>query len=115
MCGHNELCPYKSDIPNFDTHSHAEGVWNNDLTLDGVLAENGGETGVDLTKTISEQDPSYILGKGLTDELDLLIRYNVYRGLQGNGLNTPYIKVSISVTKNKLTGNKTEVLPIYYN
>ena len=92
-----------------------EGVWNNDLTLSGVLSENGGETGVDLTKTISEQETPYITGKGLTDELDLLIRYNVYRGLQGKDLNTPYIKVSISVTKNKLTGNKTEVLPIYYN
>ena len=92
-----------------------EGVWSDALTLDGVLAENGGETGVDLTKTISEQENPYIIGKGLTDELDLLIRYTVYRGLQGNGLNTPYIKVSISVTKNKLTGSKTEVLPIYYN
>ena len=92
-----------------------EGAWSDALTLDGVLAGNGGETGVDLTKTISEQENPYIIGKGLTDDLDLLIRYNVYRGLQGNGLNTPYIKVSISVTKNKLTGSKTEVLPIYYN
>lgn len=63
--------------------------------------DEGEETGVDLSQKIwlsNGSDGANFFNEG-AEQLGLLVKYNVYRGLQGYNGDTPYIKVSISVEK----------------
>lgn len=58
----------------------------------------GEETGTDLSEAIWNAK-GYSFNPNEAPNLGLVVKYNVYRGLQGYEGNTPYIKVSISVEK----------------
>lgn len=63
--------------------------------------EEGEETGMDISKSIFDNGKA-----GFTADspaAGLLVKYNVYRGLQGLNGDTPYVKVSIHVEKPEQT------------
>lgn len=72
---------------------------------------DGVETGMDLSEAIwtatGSNGANFFEGDGGTD-CGLLVRYNVYRGLQGYDGNTPYIKVSVHVEKKDQTTANSE-------
>lgn len=88
--------------------------WISETTGNWPVAE-GEETGMDISKAIwdkttcgqSDCRGEEFFEKGAQDA-GLLVRYNVYRGLQGKNGDTPYIKVSIHVEQQDQTtvGNK---------
>lgn len=92
--GYGELF---QDEDKFDWIGVTSGIKNK--TYAEWLAENPkAETGQDWSKAIFEaKDAKYSEGGDLYN--GLVVRYNVYRGLQGRNGDTPYIKVSVSVDK----------------
>lgn len=65
---------------------------------DWLAANYGVETGQDWSQAIWEaQDAKF--SADTYEGGGFIVRYNVYRGLQGKNGDTPYIKVSISVSK----------------
>lgn len=90
---------------NDGTGSYGE-LFTDEDKADWIAVENwpvaeGEETGVDLSERLWNKDGAYFTS-GSADK-GLLVKYNVYRGLQGRNGDTPYIKVSISVEKPEKT------------
>ena len=80
----------KFDWIGFD-NEQAQILYYKDLPIDT-------ETGQDWSESIFNEGNS-VKFSAEEPKLGLTVRYNVYRGLQGRNGDTPYIKVSVSVTK----------------
>ena len=65
--------------------------------------EEGAETGTDISEAIFKNINGNAGFTATSQDAGLLVRYNVYRGLQGRNGDTPYIKVSVHVGKQDQT------------